>query len=150
MDAGEWGTALKWMMIVLAVDYAGVLFAVVADLWSGVSRCRREGVGLSSRGFRDSVDKAGRYYVCLFAMSVIDCMVLAAVVCVRAFTDWSVVPLPVFSTLGAVAVGCIELKSVVENSHGKSGVKNAERRLRELLKDKDVRGALESVLKMLG
>lgn len=136
-----------WLAAVFAVDYIGVLMAVLADMRSGVAMCRRKGIQLRSRGFRATVDKAGRYYLGLFAMSAIDCMIAVAVTCVRSYTGWSLPPLPLFTTLGAVGIGCIELKSIMENNHGRAKVKDAERKLKELLSDPEVK---KIAMKLMG
>ena len=51
---------LKTFMIILALVvamYAGVLLAVVADLWSGLRKARRENIPRTSRALRRTVDK---------------------------------------------------------------------------------------------
>lgn len=130
----------------LAADYAGVLIAVLADLRSGISKARRCGAPLTSRGFRATVDKAGRYYLTLFAMTAIDLMLVAAVLFLREFTRWNIPPFPLFTTAGAIGLAIIELKSVMENTRSGSVLKDAAATLRQLLSDPEIRKIAEKYL----
>lgn len=75
-------TRMGLIAALVAIDYVCVLLAVLADLRSGILKARRQGVKRTSRGLRRSVEKAGRYYVMLFAMTLIDAMVCGALLCV--------------------------------------------------------------------
>lgn len=126
---------MGWIAALVAVDYVCVLLAVLADLRSGVLKSRRQGVRRTSRGLRRSVEKAGRYYVMLFAMTLIDAMVCGALLFVAAADGPSLPPLPVFSTLGAIGLAMIELKSIYENAHEKDDYDRIIGQLRKLLDD---------------
>ncbi|MDE5722667.1 MAG: phage holin family protein [Paramuribaculum sp.] len=133
-------TRMGWIAALVAVDYVCVLLAVLADLRSGVLKARRQGVRRTSRGFRRSVEKAGRYYVMLFAMTLIDAMVCGALLFVAAADGPSLPPLPVFSTMGAIGLAMIELKSIYENAQDKSEYDRAIGQLRKLLDDPVIKG----------
>ncbi len=134
-------TRMGLIAALVAVDYVCVLLAVLADLRSGILKARRQGVKRTSKGLRRSVEKAGRYYVMLFAMTLIDAMVCGALL-VAAADGPSLPPLPVFSTLGAVGLAMIELKSIYENAQDKSDYDRIIGQLRKLLDDPVIKGRL--------
>lgn len=146
MDYSELMKGAAMVCCVLAADYAGVLAALLADLRSGISRARREGRPLTSRGYRDTVDKAGRYYITLFAMTAIDAMIVAAVFFLRHYTGMNLPPLPLFTTAGAVGLGVIELKSIMENTRSGDSLKDATKVLKRLFENKEVRKLAEKLL----
>lgn len=140
-------TRMGLIAALVAIDYVCVLLAVLADLRSGILKARRQGVKRTSRGLRRSVEKAGRYYVMLFAMTLfamtlIDAMVCGALLFVAAADGPSLPPLPVFSTLGAVGLAMIELKSIYENAQDKSDYDRIIGQLRKLLDDPAIKGRL--------
>ncbi|MDE6461087.1 MAG: phage holin family protein [Paramuribaculum sp.] len=131
----------------IAVDYIGVLIAIAADLRSGLTKARRNGEKLTSRGFRTTVDKAGGYYLTLFAMTAIDVMIIAAILFLRKFSGWNLPPFPLFTTVGAVGLGIIELKSIMENTKSGDNLAEAAKLVKTLLENPDLRKIAEEVLK---
>ncbi len=131
----------------IAVDYIGVLIAIAADLRSGLAKARRNGEKLTSRGFRTTVDKAGGYYLTLFAMTAIDVMIIAAILFLRKFSGWNLPPFPLFTTVGAVGLGIIELKSIMENTKSGDNLAEAAKLVKTLLENPDLRKMAEEVLK---
>lgn len=83
--------------------------ACLVDFWSGVTTAKALGEPLNSHGFRRTITKIGDYWrVLLFAM-MFDIL--------GAFLPFYMLP---FATiLCAVAIICIEGRSVIENSHRK-------------------------------
>ncbi len=140
-------TSGAFVAALLAADYAGVLAAILADLRSGIAKAKRNGEKRTSKGYRATVDKAGRYYLTLFAMTAIDCMIIAAAVFLRAFSGWNIPPFPLFTTAGAVGLAVIELKSIMENTRSGDSLKEAADLLKSLLKNPEVRKAAEDILK---
>lgn len=134
------------LMGLLAVDYAGVLAAILADLRSGVLKARRKGERRTSNGFRRTVEKASRYYVTLFAMTVIDVLVIASVAYLHMVGGWSLPPFPIFTTMGALGLSCIELKSIYENSQEKGDYDIIRRALTRMMTDSEFRAALDKLL----
>ncbi len=130
----------------IAIDYVGVLLAILADLRSGIAKAKRTGEKLCSRGYRSTVDKAGRYYLTLFAMTAIDVMVVAAIVFLRIFSGWNLPPFPLFTTVGAIGLGIIELKSIMENTRSGDNIKEAAKILKGLLKNPDIHRIAEEIL----
>ena len=54
--------------------YLMVLLAIMADLWSGVRKAKKNGIARSSCGFKRTIDKVERYYNVMLALTVIDVM----------------------------------------------------------------------------
>lgn len=131
----------------IAIDYIGVLIAILADLRSGLRKARRTGDRLTSRGFRSTVDKAGRYYLTLFAMTAIDLMIVASVIFLRIFSGLNLPPFPVFTTVGAIGLGVIELKSIMENTRSGDNLRQAAKLLRTLMNNPEIRKIAEETLK---
>lgn len=126
---------LGWIAALVALDYACVMLAVLADLRSGILKARRLKEKRTSGGLRRSVEKAGRYYVLLFAMTLIDAMVCGALLFLAVSDGPSLPPLPLFTTLCAIGLALIELKSIYENSHEKDDYDRIIGQLRKLLDD---------------
>ncbi len=121
------------MIILLLVDYLGVLCAILADLVSGIRKARRRGERCTSSGLRRTVDKIVRYYVALFSMTVIDVMLIVALSYLR---DGGVSLVPVFpylSTLGSLALASIEVKSIFESSDDKGDMRRSLTQIVDIL-----------------
>ncbi|MCM1521667.1 MAG: phage holin family protein [Muribaculaceae bacterium] len=101
---------------VLAVCYISVLVSIIADLLSGAHRARLEHKPLTSSGFRRTVSKITSYYSALFALTAIDAMLIAASVGLRAAGSEGFPLFPYVSTLGAIGLSLIEVKSIFENT----------------------------------
>ncbi len=134
------------LLALIAIDYTGVLAAILADLRSGLLKARRRGEKRTSRGLRRTVEKASRYYVTLFAMTVIDAMTIASLAYLRAVGAWSLPLFPLFTTIGAVGLCVIELKSIYENSQEKGDYDMISRALRRMIADPDFRKSLTALL----
>jgi len=105
------------ILIFLAVSYTGVLVAVVADLLTGILRARRSRTPLTSRGYRRTVDKIRSYIGALLGLTLVDAIIISALVAHRACGGCSpVVPFPYLTSAGAIGLCLIEVKSMMENS----------------------------------
>lgn len=135
------------VLVLVAVDYVCVLLGVLADLRSGIMKAKRTGKRRSSQGYRRTVEKAGRYYVTLFAMTVIDAMIVGAVFFVELTGGPSLPPLPLFTSLGAIGLCSIELKSIYENSQEKGDYDKLLKNLKAALKNPVVIDAMKDLLK---
>lgn len=131
----------------VGVEYVCVVAAVLADLRSGVLKARRLGEAVTSGGYRRTVEKASRYFITLIGMTLIDVMLLAAVVYLRAVAGWGIPPFPLFTTVGAAGLGMIELKSIYENSRERGDYDMIVRALRRMIADEKFRKALSELLK---
>lgn len=135
ISAPAWGDLLRGLLLplgVMAVDYVGVTAAVVADLRSGLARARRQGVPLTSRGYRRTLTKLATYLRVLAGLSAVDGMLMASALCLRLTggPEWPL--LPVLTSLGSAGIALVEVKSMVENSGRKSAFEAAVDMLRRL------------------
>lgn len=102
-------------LYVCAFLYVIVLFAIIADLISGIRKAKKRGDARTSTGYKKTVDKITRYYNMLFVVSLID--VILVVSQLHALLHIPI--LPYFTAVGALALCLIELKSIYEKAEDK-------------------------------
>lgn len=103
-----------------AGEYLLVLFAILADLVSGLRKARKRGEARRSKALRCTVEKAATYYNALAALTIIDAMQIAAVIYLRAACGYENIPLfPILTLLGAIGIAIIEVKSIYEKADEK-------------------------------
>lgn len=111
--------------VYLLLAYGGVLISMSVDLVSGIRKARKMGVARTSAGYKMTCDKAVKYFlpmVCLTVIDLITCML---------------VPFPVFTlAMAAWNVYC-EFRSVMESTHQKHEIRDAQRTMQVVLKNKD-------------
>lgn len=125
------------VLMLMLGEYVMVLFAVIADLASGLRKAKMRGEARRSKALRRTVDKLCRYYNALFALSVIDVMQMAAIAYLGV-TDTAQLPmLPAFTLLGAICIAIIEVKSIYEKASEKEQAEanEAARTLLRLIKN---------------
>lgn len=122
------------VLIIVSVQYSGVLLAVLADLVSGIRRARRERRECTSRGLRRTVAKLSSYYLALFCLTVVDSMAVTAILALDTMGRQTVPAFPYLTTLGSVSLALIEAKSIVENSPHRTDLFNALRLLAGLIR----------------
>ena len=122
------------LLIILFVQYAGVLLAVLADLVSGLRRARREEVRCTSRGLRRTVAKLSSYYLALFCLTVVDVMAVTSIIALDAMGRDTIPAFPYLTTLGSLSLALIEAKSLVENSPHRPDIFNALRLLAGMMR----------------
>jgi hypothetical protein len=102
-------------LYVCAFLYTIVLFAIIADLISGVRKAKKRGDARTSTGYKKTVDKITRYYNMLFVVSLIDVILVVS----QVHALFHIPVLPYFTALGALALCLIELKSIYESAEDK-------------------------------
>jgi hypothetical protein len=122
----------------LALVYLGVMLAMLLDLITGVRKAKKAGIARTSEGYKRTCDKAIKYIFPMLCLSCIDMMVS------------SLIPLPLFTmALGAFNIFC-EFKSVMEKTHEKKEIRNAEKTMSIILENKeDIAKAMVKLLKDL-
>lgn len=121
---------LAVVCFLLFAEYALVLASVIADLISGRKKAKQRGELRTSYGYRRTVDKLGRYYLPLFALTVVDIMQMIAIWYLNYYHDTNIPLLPIMTLIGAIGIGLIEIKSILEKSDEKD-----RRKLNKNLKD---------------
>ena len=105
------------LLILMAVEYGCVLFAVALDLAVALRKLHRESAPCTSRGLRRSVTKLSSYYAALLSLTIVDVMLVAATLGMEAVGGKGFfTPFPYLTTLGAVSMVMIELKSISETT----------------------------------
>lgn len=104
---------------ILFAIYVLVLLAIMADLWSGVRKAKKKGIARTSYGFRRTVEKLAKYYNALLALTVIDCMQMAAIWYLETYYNYKIPMIPIVTLIGAIGIGAIEVKSIYEKAEDK-------------------------------
>lgn len=126
--------------------YILVLVMILADLWSGVRKARRQGVVRTSYGYKRTVGKLAQYYNVLIALTVVDSMQMAAVWYFEQYYGNSIWFFP-FMTLGGALLLClIEIKSIYEKAEDKVRMDKAGQTVSQLVLHRDNIEALAEVL----
>lgn len=99
--------------------YILVLVMILTDLWSGVSKAKRNNVIRSSYGFRRTIEKIARYYNVLLALTVVDAMQVGAIWYLETFYSKAIPMFPFITLIGAVGICLIEIKSIYEKAEDK-------------------------------
>ena len=124
---------LATALLLVIIEYSGVLLAIVADLWSGLRKARLAKIPRTSRALRRTVDKIARYFNTLLALTILDGMIIAGVIYMQISNIASLPIIPIFSLLGAIALTSIEIKSICEKSEEKGDLSQAANTIKELL-----------------
>lgn len=104
--------------------YVLVLIAILADLWSGVRKAKKNGVARTSYGFKRTVDKIARYYNVMLALTVVDAMQMASFWYLETYNGWHFPVFPFVTLAGAVGICLIEIKSIYEKAEDKVRIEN--------------------------
>lgn len=127
--------------------YILVLVMILADLWSGVRKARRQGVVRTSYGYKRTVGKLAQYYNVLIALTVVDSMQMAAVWYFEQYYGNSIWFFP-FMTLGGALLLClIEIKSIYEKAEDKVRMDKAGQTVSQLVLHRD---NIETLAEVLG
>lgn len=117
--------------------YLMVLLAILADLWSGVRKAKKNGVARTSYGFKKTVDKIARYYNVLLALTIVDAMQMGALWYLEKFYSYHWPIFPVVTLVGAIGICLIEIKSIYEKAENKVRVENVANMAEKIITNKD-------------
>lgn len=104
--------------------YMTVLLAILADLWAGVRKAKKNNVARSSYGYKRTIDKMVRYYNMMIALTIIDAMQMSSVWYLETYYQYSIPLFPFITLLGGVGIGLIEIKSIYEKAEDKVRIDN--------------------------
>lgn len=135
------------VLLLIIIEYSGVLFAIIADLCSGLHKARINNIPRTSRALRRTVDKITRYFNTLLALTILDGMIIAGIIYLRASDIASLPVIPIFSMLGAIALTLIEIKSICEKSEEKGDLSQAAKTIKELLESPTLKTLLSQLEK---
>lgn len=130
--------------VLLSMEYIFVLFTVIADLISGIRKAKQRGKLRSSYGFRRTVDKLARYYIPLFALTIVDTMQMIVVGFgyLNGYHGYSIPLLPILTLFGAIGIGIIEVKSILEKAEDKVKFERVGALAGNIIKNKDDAAAI--------
>lgn len=114
-----------------------VLLAIMADLWSGVRKAKRNGIARSSYGFRRTIDKIARYYNVLFALTIVDAMQMTSLWYLENYYEYTWPIFPVVTLLGAIGICLIEIKSIYEKAEDKVRIENIANMAGKIITNRD-------------
>ena len=117
--------------------YLMVLFAIFADLWSGVRKAKENGIARSSYGFKRSIDKVARYYNVMLALTVIDVMQMASLWYLEKFYQYYWPIFPLVTLIGAIGICLVEVKSIFEKAEDKVRLENVAEMAGKIITNKD-------------
>lgn len=117
--------------------YILVLVMILTDLWSGVTKARKAGVIRSSYGFRRTIEKMGRYYNVLFALTIIDAMQVGSLWYFEFYYQKVVPMFPFITLIGAIGICLIEIKSIYEKAEDKVRFDDVGQLVGKMLINKD-------------
>ncbi|MCD8282155.1 MAG: hypothetical protein LUC22_02750 [Prevotella sp.] len=120
---------MKPLIVVAAITfflYLSPLFFIFADLWSGIRKARLRGEAITSYKTRRTVYKINKYYNCLLALSVLDALQIAPLWYVDTYHGARAILFPFVTLLGAVGIGIIETKSILEPATAKEEKETGE------------------------
>lgn len=143
--SSEISATVLWVAVILLFDFFAVIVATVVDLVSALRKARRMGVKRTSNGYRRTVDKLLRYFLTLIALSAVDLLLVISMLSLRSTMGWHLPVFPLFTTVGAVAMTLIEVKSVMENAHKKSDLTSMAATAAALLSDPALKSFLDAV-----
>lgn len=118
---------------IAACEYVALLTAILLDFRAGTRKARERGEKRTSKGFRRTVTKAASYFITLLSLSLMDVPAVATLLYLRVDLSLSVPALPLFTTIGSLAMIIIEGKSIRESADSKVDLGDSLDALRTLL-----------------
>ncbi|MDO5106494.1 hypothetical protein [Capnocytophaga sp.] len=122
--------------------YLLVMFAILADLWSGVRKAKQMNVTRTSYGYRRTITKIAQYYNVLIALTVADAMQMSAVWYAEQYYDYKILFFPFVTLIGALLLCLIEIKSIYEKAEDKVRLDNAGQLVGKIITNRDDLGEI--------
>ena len=130
--------------------YILVLFSILADLWSGVRKAKKNGIARSSYGYKRTLDKVARYYNVLIALTIVDAMQMASVWYFDVYYSWKLPMFPFITLIGAIGICLIEIKSIYEKAEDKVRIENVANMAGKIITNKkDIPEIVKAVVEYL-
>lgn len=117
--------------------YMMVLLAILADLWSGVRKAKKNGIVHSSYGFKRTIDKVARYYNVMLALTLVDAMQMGSLWYLEKYYSYHWPIFPIITLIGAIGICLIEIKSIYEKAEDKVRIENVTKMAGTIITHKD-------------
>ncbi len=111
---------LGFLGVFVAIAYLAVFCLILADLWAGVRKANKRGEVRTSLGYKRTIEKISQYYNALIALTITDGVQMFAVLYLQRFHGSGLPVFPVFTTLGALGICLVEVKSILEKAEHKT------------------------------
>lgn len=95
------------------------LFFIGFDFWAGTRKAKLRGKPITSDKWKRTTTKIARYYNMLLALLILDAMQILGFWYLNTFCDWKAPLFPFIVFAGAIFVGAIEVKSIMEPANEK-------------------------------
>ena len=95
------------------------LVFISLDFWAGIRKAKLRGEPITSEGWRRTTYKISKYYNMLIPLLVIDAMQVLGFWYLNTYCGWNMILFPWLTFLGAIVIGCIEIKSIYEPADAK-------------------------------
>ena len=95
------------------------LVFIALDFWAGIRKAKLRGEPITSEGWRRTTYKISKYYNMLIPLMIIDIMQVLGFWYLNTYCGWHMILFPWLTFLGAIAIGCIEIKSIYEPADAK-------------------------------
>ena len=111
---------LGFLGVFVAIAYLAVFCLILADLWAGVRKARKRGEVRTSLGYKRTIEKIAQYYNALIALTITDGVQMFAVLYLIRFHGSGLPIFPALTTLGALGICLVEIKSILEKAEHKT------------------------------
>lgn len=122
--------------------YLLVMFAILADLWSGIRKAKQLNITRTSYGYRRTITKISQYYNVLIALTVADAMQMSAVWYAEQYYEYKILFFPFVTLIGALLLCLIEIKSIYEKAEDKVRLDNAGQLVGKIITNRDDLGEI--------
>ncbi len=110
-------------LIIILFITVGILITplvfIALDFWAGIRKAKLRGEPITSEGWRRTTYKISKYYNMLIPLMIVDVMQIAGFWYLNTYCGWHMILFPWLTFLGAIVIGCIEIKSIYEPADAK-------------------------------
>lgn len=110
------------LIVVLFITFGILLtplFFIGFDLWAGTRKAKQRHERITSDGWKRTTAKVAKYYNMLLALLVIDGMQISGFWYLNIYHGWGAPLFPWLVFAGAIFVGAIEVRSIMEPANEK-------------------------------
>lgn len=123
--------------ILLFAEYILVFLVVMVDLYAGIRKAKIRKETIKSDKLKRTTKKLSGYYAPMFGLTIVDSMQMFAVWYLHVFHEWNIPIFPIMTLIGAIGVGLIEVKSILERAEDKVKIDQLGNLVVEIAKNKD-------------
>lgn len=120
---------IVFILTIWLICYLSEIITPIIDFRVGIRKAKERGEEITSDRWKDTPKKISNYLLFTFAVTVVDLVQMALVHYLSKFYGWSIPLLPFLTSVAAIGVCLIEVKSIYENNDVKT-----KREAREIAK----------------